>query len=248
MKIRTFLTCSVLALGLAACAVPRGAPSAPAKPGREAFELHLRQGLALLAQKEYGKAEAELQAAGSIDPGSVKAHNYLGICYFQQEAFEPALVEFQKATELDPSFATAYNNLGGVYSMRHQFDKAEAMYKRALALAPDLVAANYSLGMLLSNLGRREEGYVYLSRGIALDPDHLEKNHDFLSTFTSTSFDMKEAYFAFARAFAMTGDVDKTASYLEKARAAGFVDWRRILTDKEFEKVRDDPKIKKFLI
>ena len=248
MRIRTFFVCSVLALWLAGCAAHRGASSKPINPGPEVFELHLRQGLALLEGKEYQKAAAELQAAESLNPDSVKVHNYLGLCRFQQKDYDPALMEFQKAAELDPSFATAYNNMGGVYSVRLQFDKAEGMYKKALSLSPDMISAYYSLGMLLSNLGRRDEGSVYLSRGIALDPDYLEKHQEFLSTFTSVTFDMKEAYFAFAKAYALTSDVDKTVSYLEKARTAGFTDWRRILEDNEFEKVRDDPKIKKFLI
>ncbi|MCX6565807.1 MAG: tetratricopeptide repeat protein [Candidatus Aminicenantes bacterium] len=248
MKIRTFFVCSFLALWLAGCAAHRGASSRPIKPGPEVFELHLRQGLALLVVKEYRKAAAELQAAESLNPNSVRVHNYLGLCRFQQMDYDPALMEFQKAAELDPSFAAAYNNMGGVYSMKLQFDKAEEMYKKALSLSPDMISANYCLGMLLSNLGRRDEGSVYLSRGIALNPDYLEKHQEFHSTFASVTFDMKEAYFAFAKAYALTGDVDKTVSYLEKARKAGFTDWRRILEDNKFEKVRDDPKIKKFLI
>lgn len=248
MRARGYSVGIVLVLGLAGCALHQAGTPRPAKPGPEVFAVHLQQGLALLAQKEYGKAAAELKAAESLNPGSVKVHNYLGLCHFQQKDYDPALMEFQKAAELDPSFATAYNNIGGIYSMKLQFDRAEEMYKKALSLSPEMISANYSLGMLLSNLGRRDEGAIYLSRGIALDPDYLEKHQEYLSTFRSVSFDMKEAYFAFAKAYALTGDVDKTASYLEKARAAGFLDWRRILEDKEFEKVRDDPKIKKFLI
>jgi hypothetical protein len=38
-----------------------------------------------------------------------------------------------------------------------------------------------------------------------------------------------------------------TVDYLTKAREAGFTDWQRIMQAKEFEKVRDDPRIKKFL-
>jgi Tfp pilus assembly protein PilF len=247
MRRRRYAIGIVLALGLAGCAARQAALPREEKPGSEVFDLHLQQGLALLARKDYGKAAAELKAAESLDPGSVKVHNYLGLCLFQQKDYDPALAEFQRAAELDPSFSTAYNNMGGVYSMRLQFDKAEGMYKKALSLSPDMIAANYSLGMLLSNLGRREEGTAYLSRGISLDPDYLETHQGSLSTFISASFDMKEAYFSFAKAYALTGDVDRTVSYLEKARAAGFVHWRRILEEKEFEKVRDDPKIKKFL-
>lgn len=248
MKSKVFFISGVLALGLAACVTHQGVPSEAARPGTEAFELHMRQGLGWFSQKEYGKAAAEFRAAETLDRKSPKVHNYLGLCYFQQKSYDPARTEFEKAAELDPSFATAFNNLGGVYSLKLQFDKAEEMFKKALSLSPDMTSANYSLGMLLSNLGRRDEGAAYLARGIALDPDYLEKHKDFLSTFTSPSFDMKEAYFAYAKAYALIGNVEKTADYLEKARAAGFTGWRRILVEREFEKVRDDPRIQKFLI
>jgi len=245
---KTFFVCFVLSFWLAGCAANQGRPSKAIKPGPEVFELHLRQGLALLEGREYQKAAAELQAAESLKPDSVKVHNYLGLCRFQQKDYDPALIEFQKAAELNPSFAAAFNNMGGVYSMKLRFDKAEEMYKKALSLSPDMISANYNLGMLLSILGRKDEGSVYLSRGIALDPDYMEKNQEFLSMFNSAASNMKEAYFAFAKAYALTGNVEKTVSYLEKARKAGFTDWQRILEDNEFEKVRNDPKIRKFLI
>ena len=58
---------------------------------------------------------------------------------------------------------------------------------------------------------------------------------------------MKETYFIYAKAYAFAGNVDKTVEYLDKAREAGFVDWPRILREKEFEKVRDDTRVKNFL-
>ena len=247
MKTRMGFVFAILALGLSTCAARHVAPSPAAQPGSAFFDLHLKQGLSLFSLGEYGKAAAELREAVAVNPGSFRAHNYLGLCYFQQNNYDLAGEEFEKAVELDRSFATAYNNLGGVYAMKLQFGKAEEMFKKALSLSPDMISANYSLGMLLANLGK-EEGAAYLARGIALDPDYLEKHKEFISTFTSLSFDMKEAYFAYAKVYASIGNVDKTVTYLEKARKAGFSDWRRILEDKIFEKIRDDPRIRKFLI
>lgn len=200
-----------------------------------------------MSQRDYGRAAGELQAAIALKPDSAQAHNYLGLCYFHQKDYDRAGEKFEKAVTLDPSFATAYNNLAGVYSMKLQFAAAEEAYKKAISLTPDMISAQYSLGILLTNQGRGEEGAAYLSRGIALDPDFLEKNREMLTSYTSLSFDMKEAYFAYAEAFATTGNIERTVEYLTKAKDAGFTDWQRILRDKEFEKVRDDPKIKKFL-
>jgi tetratricopeptide (TPR) repeat protein len=207
----------------------------------------MKQGLSFLAQGEYGRAVEELRAAVEISPDSSKAHNYLGLCYFRQKAYDPAREQFEKAIALDPSFATAYNNLAGVYSVKSQFAKAEELYKKALSLSPDMISANYSLGILLLNIGQTEKGVSYLSRGIALDPDYLEKHKELVTTFSSLSFDMKETYFAYAKAYASAGNIEKTVDYLEKAREAGFAEWQRILREKEFDKVRDDPRIKNFL-
>jgi tetratricopeptide (TPR) repeat protein len=207
----------------------------------------MKQGLSFLAEGNYGRAAAELRTAVKISPSSPKAHNYLGLCYFHQKDFEPAREQFEKAVALDPSFAAAFNNLAGVYSVKSQFGKAEEFYRRALTLSPDLISANYSLGILLSNLGQAEEGSRFLSRGIVLDPDYLENNRDLITTFSSRSFDMKEMYFTYAKAYASAGNVDRTVEYLDKAKEAGFANWPRILREKEFEKVRDDPRIKNFL-
>ena len=239
-----FMGVLLFASACASRAIPRSNAAAPAD---RSFDVYLEQGLSDLARGEYKRAAEGLRTAVEIRPDSPKAHNYLGLCYFQQKDYDPAKEQFEKAAALDPSFATAYNNVAGVFSIKLQFAKAEDMYKKALALAPDLVSANYSLGILLSNLGRTEEGIRYLSRGIALDPEYLEKHKELVTIFTSMSFDMRETYFIYAKAYASEGDIDKTVEYLDKAKLAGFADWPRILKEKEFDKVRDDPRVKNFL-
>jgi tetratricopeptide (TPR) repeat protein len=211
------------------------------------FEIRMKQGQDFLSRKDYGRAAAEFQAAVALKPDSARAHNDLGLCYFHQRDYDPAVEQFEKAVALDPSYATAFNNLAGSYSMRLQFPPAEEAYKKALSLSPDMISANYSLGILLTNLARKDEGAVYLARGIALDPDFLESHREMITQYSSLFFDMKEAYFVYAGAYALAGNVEKAVGYLVRAKEAGFTDWQRILRDKEFEKVRDDPRIKKFL-
>jgi hypothetical protein len=58
---------------------------------------------------------------------------------------------------------------------------------------------------------------------------------------------MKESYFADARAYASAGNIEKTVDYPEKAAKAGFAEWQRLLREKEFGRVRDDPRIRNFL-
>jgi tetratricopeptide (TPR) repeat protein len=229
---------------LPACA---GRVPQPLPPAGRSFDATLNQGLELMSQKEYERAAVQLQAAVAARPDSSRAHNYLGLCYFHLKSYGQAREEFNKAVSLDAAFAAAHNNLAGVYLVKAQYAQAEEEYKKALSLVPDILSSNYSLGILLTNLGRADEGAVYLSRGIALDPDYLEKNKDTILTFSSQSFNPKETYFACARAYAAAGNVERTVDYLNKARDAGFMEWQRILTEKEFERVRQDQRIKEFL-
>lgn len=248
MSKRTQFIVAILFLFLSACAVQKAPSSSAAATRARSFNLCLRQGLLFYEQGEYEKAAEQFRAAAEQNPDSPQAYNYLGLCYFKQKNYESAGEQFEKAVALDPSFASAYNNLGGICSIKLQFKKAKEMFKKALALAPNLISANYSLGMLLFNLGEREEGSLYLSKGIALDPDYLEKHSEFVAAFSSAEFDMAETFFSCATLYASTGNIEKTVEYLQKAKQAGFRAWERILKEKEFEKVRDDPRIKEFLI
>jgi Tfp pilus assembly protein PilF len=237
----------VILLSVSACAV-RDIPGSSAKaPAGRSFNAYLKEGTDSLARGDYREAQEALRMALSIRPDSSKAHNFLGLCYFYQKDYDLAKEQFERTVALDPAFAAAYNNLAGIYSIRQQYARAEDAYRKALGLSPDLVSANYSLGILLAGLGRTDEGTRYLSRGIALNPEYLEEHMDTVTTITSLSFDTKESCCAYAKAYALAGKIDKTIEYLGKAREAGFSDWPRLLMGKEFDSVRDDPRIKAFL-
>jgi len=244
MKLKALAVVVFLFSAGAAC-VP-GPEQAPGGAARS-LEARMQRGRDLMARKDYGRAAVEFQAAVALKPDSAPAYDQLGLCYFHEQEYDPAAEAFEKAIGLDPTNATAFNNLAGAYSMRLQFLAAEGAYKKALALSPDMISANYSLGILLTNLGKSQEGAAYLAHGIALDPNFLETHQEVIASYTSLAFDMKEAYFAYATAYASAGNVEKTVAYLNRAKEAGFSDWQRIGRAKEFEKVRDDPKIKKFL-
>ena len=228
-----------------ACATHK--PSAEAAPEAKNFDLALSQGDFYLKQSDYPKAIEEFKKAIILRPDSARAYNLLGMAYFLQKNYNLAEENFEKAISLDTSYAQAYNNLGNTYFVKRQFDKAKELFKKALSLVPDLISANYSLGTLLVYEGNFEEGTVYLSRGIELDPEYLEKHKTFVASISSPVFGSSEIYFTYAKLFATAGNVEKTLEYLKKAKEAGFRDWERVMEEKEFDKVRDDPRIKEFL-
>ena len=247
MRIRMLVAAMVIFPVFFGCGSCKGPPPEPVPPAAKDFNYYLTKGNLLLKEKDIEKALVQLKQAISLNPSSSKAHNLLGIAYFQQKDYDLAEEEFKKTVNLDPSYAQAYNNLGGVYFMQQKLDEAEQMYKKALSLSSELISANYSLGTLLIALGKTEESTLYISKGIELDPNFLERNDAFITNFTSLTFSSPEIYLIYAKAYASKGNVDKTLEYFKKAKRAGFSDWDRILKEKEFEKVREDPKIQDFL-
>ncbi len=247
MRIRILVATIVVFLVFFGCATHKSPPTEPVTPSAKDFNYYLKKGNLLLIEKDIENALVQLKKAVSLNPSSSKAHNLLGIAYFQHKDYKLAEEEFKKAVNLDPSYAHAYNNLGGVYFMQQKFNEAEQMYKKALSLSSELISANYSLGTLLIALGKTEESTLYISKGIELDPNFLERNDAFIANFSSLSFSSPESYFVYAKVYASKGNVDKTVEYLKKAEQAGFRDWARIMKEKDFEKIRKDPKIQEFL-
>jgi len=235
-------------LVLTSCATIKTRPQAETKFKGQDFDFYFEQGTSSLRQGNYGMAIEQFDKAIFLNPNSDKAHNLQGIAYIHLKNYSAAEREFQKAVHLNLLYLEAYNNLGGVYFLRKQFEKAEEMFKKALSFGPDSISANYSLGTLLLLLqGRIEEGTRYLTRGIELDPDYLETHKTLTADVRTSSSDQSELYFTYAKIYAARGDIEKTLEFFQKARATGFRDWERVALGEDFEKVREDPRIKDFL-
>jgi tetratricopeptide (TPR) repeat protein len=211
------------------------------------FNAHLRQGANYLHQGSYKEAQEELDKALALNPSSASAHNLCGLAHFWQKEYEAAEGQFLKAVASNPSFAAAYNNLGGVYAMRRQWSAAKETLKKAISLSPDLASAYFSLGTVHFNLGEVEEGTACFAKGFALDPEYLGKNSASLVGLSMSEASLAELCFAFAKLYASSGDIERTLEFLNKAKRAGFHEWRRIAQEGDFEKIRNDPRIQEFL-
>jgi tetratricopeptide (TPR) repeat protein len=244
---RTITVCLCLGLILCSCAVSKKPePTGPMLEGKN-YDFYFNQGASFLGEGDYDKAIASFSKALSLNPKSARALNLRGIAYFHQKNYRMAEEQFRQALALDASYAEATNNLGSVYFASRQLEKARDMFEKTLALSPDSISAHYSLGTLLLLLGEAEEGTRHLARGVELDPTYLDTHRPFVVDVPSPEADMAEIYFTYAKIYAQKGLVEKTLEYLTKAQRAGFRDWKRIRTEKEFEAVREDPRIQEFL-
>jgi tetratricopeptide (TPR) repeat protein len=246
MAKRTIILVFIFLL-VSSCAVFEKPEERPATLEARDFDYYFNQGLGSLKIRDYEKAIENFSAALSLNPRSFRAQNLCGLAYFYQKNYRPAEEKFREAVRLNPSFAEAYTNLGGVYFVTRRLNEAKEMLEKALSLSPDSVAAHYSLGSLLLLLGDMDGGAAHLTRAVELDPAYLDKNPPLLVDIPSAEANMAEIYFTYAKIFAQKGNVEKTLEYLTKAQQAGFSDWDRIKREKEFDPVREDPRLAAFI-
>ena len=243
-KLAAYLPVLVILFASGCALAPR--PDAD-RPARESFRHYYDRGVALYNRGDYDGAASALSRALSVYPGSALTLNLLGICRFQQKAYPAARALFERAASADPSYAQAYNNLAGVYFVQGDTERSETAFKKALQIKPNLVSALYSLGNLYLASGRTEDGLSVLARAIALDPAYLEEHQALVTQTAREGFRDAEAYVLYARLFAAAGDPVRTLYYLKKADEAGFEDWKGLLTEAAFDKVRDAPAFQDFL-
>jgi tetratricopeptide (TPR) repeat protein len=211
------------------------------------FDQHLNSGLNFMQQENYPLARKEFKLALNINPKSARVNNLMGLAYFHEQNYDLAELYFDKAVKLDLDFAVGYLNLGGVWAMKRLYPRAREYYEKALSLSPDLAGAYYSLGAICFQMGDPDSAFNYLTKGLELDPDYLEKHRLNLIGLPMKDSSLAELYFSFARIYASLEDLDRTVEHLNQARENGFRDWKRILEEKEFEKIRDHPRIREFL-
>ncbi len=247
MKKGVISIAAIFLIIISACTTSKAPPSPEIMPAEGDFNFYLRQGALSLNSGDYEKAIEQFSQAAALRPDSPKTYNFLGIAYFYQKNYKLAKKQFERAVVIDSSYAEAYNNLGSVYFMTGQFEEAEKILRKALSLSTNLVSANYNLGALLLAQSKVEEGTLYISKGIELDPDYLETHKAFATNISSPLFSTSEMFFTYGKVYASIGNIEKTVEYLKKAGEAGFSGWQRIMEEKDFEKVREDPRIKDFL-
>jgi len=103
-------------------------------PGKARHEYD--KGAQLLARKDYQNAAAHLNAAISIYPDFVAAHNALGSSFLSMGQNEQARDEFTKAVSLDDHLPISHMNLGCAELALKQYSAAEESVKKAASIAP----------------------------------------------------------------------------------------------------------------
>ncbi len=168
------------------------------------------------------------------NPRDATAHNMLGMCYQGLERVEDAIKEYKQSTNLNPGYAEAWNNLGSAYHVKKSFKQAVKHYRKAIELKPELASSHRNLGTALLARGKINEGLDAYRRAYELNPTIFSESG---SSSVVKEMDKGLQYFCFAKINAASGRIDAALDFLEKARSAGFRDFKKVEKDPDFAKV-----------
>jgi tetratricopeptide (TPR) repeat protein len=108
-------------------------------------------------QRLYDDAVVKFKRVTSMDPGSVRGYDNLGLSYDMMGLTEEAQTAFSKAAALNRKLPTPSpwppHNLGYLQLRRQQFGDAEANLREALKYNPKFALAHYHLARVLESQG-----------------------------------------------------------------------------------------------
>jgi tetratricopeptide (TPR) repeat protein len=116
-------------------------------------------GVASFKEAHYDEAVANFSKATQLEPGSEKAHLYLGTTYAYQvvpnletpenlHTASSALTEFDIVLKSHPNDLTALKQEASLYRNIKQFDQAKTLEKRIFTIDPHDAEALYTIGVI----------------------------------------------------------------------------------------------------
>jgi len=168
-------------------------------------------GYALLAQQvqkgDCAGALPQIEKFTVDNPTSARAFYLKGFCDAVLEHDDDALVALVKSIELDPSFAGPNTLLGKVNARNNHLPEAEAAFKKELegaTVPPEIrIDALLSLGAVQRDQSKDAEAIATFEQAMAAAPTR------------------PEAYIELSSLYAKTGQTDKAAAILDKAKEVG---------------------------
>ena len=147
-------------------------------PERSHWPLYYFRGICYEREKQWDKAETDLQMALKLYPDQPHVLNYLGYSWIDQGInLEDGMRMIKRAVEQRPEDGYIVDSLGWVHFRLGNFEEAMKQLERAVELKPDDPTINDHLGDVYWRLGRTIEAQFQWShaRDLKPEPDELAK-------------------------------------------------------------------------
>ena len=130
-------------------------------------DAYLALGSAATHAELYDEAEAALQTAINLRPGTADPHERLGFLYVQMGRYDAAANEFSYASQAAPANVNGHINLGGILYFQGRREDARREFENAVAAEPNEIAYS-NLGRLAFEEARYGEATEMFEMAIAL--------------------------------------------------------------------------------
>lgn len=135
----------------------RGVYEAAIKRGIDSSGFRMNLGIIGTKEKDFSRAQKELEQAIKMDPLNVPAHFYLADLLRMKGQPEQAIELYKKALEINPDFVYAVNGLGMSYAAMKDDDQAVRYFKEAIAMQPQNPGGHFNLAVELDRTGHPKE-------------------------------------------------------------------------------------------
>jgi TolB-like protein/tetratricopeptide (TPR) repeat protein len=193
-------------------------------------EAHAARGLAVSLNQKYEEAETEFTKAIEINPNLFEAYYFYASTCFLKGKFDKAIELFKGAGRVNPADYQAPAYLAFIYQMTAQPDK----------MAPVLDEALYKIEQRLA-LNPDDSRAIYLGAGVLVRMGDQHKAMEWIKRLAATERDEPHLLYGIACLYSMTGRIEESIYYLEKAFEAGFAHRLYLERDGDFDPLRSHP-------
>lgn len=205
----------------------------------------------LMARKEFAAAIDVYQSIIKDEPKNAVVLNKLGVAYQQMGGISTAEKYYKRAASADKKFSSPVNNLGTLEYGEKHYTKSIRYYHRALGMTSPSATVYRNLGYAYYADKKMDLAMDSFSKALALDPTIFENHGGSGSSVIQegSAPDPGSFNFYLAKAYAKTGNAERTAHYLKLARDYNFKDLQAAVEkDKDFAAVLKDVRVQDVLL
>lgn len=148
-----------------------------------AAELRYREGLARMANRDFGAAAASFAEAARLEPGQAAAWLALGIAHRELGQAAEALAALSRARAIDPRMAQARGQMGLVLQALGRLAEAIGLLAEEAEHFPEVARNHNNLGMALLAAGREAEAQAAFLRAVRTDGNHVQAHANLAALF-----------------------------------------------------------------
>jgi tetratricopeptide (TPR) repeat protein len=168
----------------------------------------------------------------------------IGIAYQQLDNIGQAQTFYMRSSESDKHFASPLNNLGTIEFGRKNYKNAVKWYAKAIKVDPAGASTFSNMGYAYLAWNRSQDAIVAFRQAVLLDPGIFENRGDLGAVVESNGgANPGLYYYTLAKTFAMLGNAEQCAHFLQMSRDEGYKKYTDALKDPAFRPVLQDQRV-----